>query len=155
MQINLIAIGTKMPQWVNTAWENYTKRLPKEWQLKLIEIPAKNRGKQAPIQRILEIEGEQLLKAASGCDLIIALDRIGKAISSQVLAESCSSWLRNQHRVGILIGGPEGLSDSCLAAAPIRWSLSEMTLPHPLVRIVIAEQLFRAWSILNNHPYHR
>ena len=155
MQVDLIAVGTKMPSWVETAWQDYVKRLPKEWKLNLIEIPAGKRGKNAPIKQILQQEGERVLKAAANCDTVIALDRLGKAINSHDLAGSCSTWLANRQRVAILIGGPEGLSDECLAAATTRWSLSAMTLPHPVVRVVIVEQVFRAWSILNNHPYHR
>jgi 23S rRNA (pseudouridine1915-N3)-methyltransferase len=155
MQIDLIAVGTKMPEWVDTAWKDYIKRLPKDWQLNLIEIPAGKRGKNAPIARILQDEGERALKAATNCDLIIALDRIGKFISSENLAQACSSWLENNQKIAILVGGPEGLSEACLTAATVRWSLSAMTLPHPVVRVVIAEQIFRAWSILNKHPYHR
>jgi 23S rRNA (pseudouridine1915-N3)-methyltransferase len=155
MQIELIAVGSKMPDWVNAAWQDYSKRLPKDWQLTLSEIPAGKRGKNAPIERILQDEGERILKAAQHCDHLIALDRLGKAISSQQLAESCQSWHDNRQRIGILVGGPEGLSEACLAAAHQRWSLSAMTFPHPVVRIVLAEQVFRAWSILHNHPYHR
>lgn len=144
-----------MPSWVNDAWQDYAKRLPKDWALKLIEIPASKRGKNAPIERILQEEGERLLKAAEGCEILIALDRIGKDISSRDLAKHCSDWHENHQRVVILVGGPEGLSPACLDACHRRWSLSAMTLPHPIVRAVIAEQIFRAWSILNNHPYHR
>jgi len=155
MQIDLIAVGTKMPGWVNDAWQDYVKRLPRDWSLNLIEIPAGKRGKNAPIERILQDEGERVLKAAADADTIIALDRIGKTISSQDLAHSCQQWHDNRQRIAILIGGPEGLSEDCLKAATTRWSLSGMTFPHPVVRIVIAEQVFRAWSILHNHPYHR
>ena len=155
MQIDLIAIGTKMPQWVDTAWKDYVKRLPREWQLNLIELPAGKRGKNAPIQQILQDEGRRLLKAASHCDTLIALDRIGKNLNSQDLAKHCSHWVDNRQKIGLLVGGPEGLSDECLVKTKTRWSLSPMTLPHPIVRIVIAEQVFRAWSIVNNHPYHR
>ncbi len=155
MQIDLIAVGTKMPSWVETAWQDYVKRLPKDWRLNLIEIPAGKRGKNAPIKRILQEEGERVLKAAASCDTLIALDRIGRCISSHDLAKSCKAWLENRQRIAILVGGPEGLSEACLQKASTRWSLSAMTLPHPVVRVVIAEQVFRAWSILNNHPYHR
>jgi 23S rRNA (pseudouridine1915-N3)-methyltransferase len=155
MQIDLVAVGTKMPSWVDTAWKDYTKRLPKEWKLNLVEIPAGKRGKNAPIQQILQDEGRRALKAAAHCDTIIALDRVGKPLSSHDLANCCSDWLENRQKVAVLIGGPEGLSDDCLAAASKSWSLSAMTLPHPVVRVVLAEQVFRAWSILNNHPYHR
>jgi 23S rRNA (pseudouridine1915-N3)-methyltransferase len=155
MQIELIAVGAKMPDWVNTAWQDYIKRLPKDWQLNLTEIPAGKRGKNAPIERILQDEGERALKAAQDCDVIIALDRIGKTISSQDLAQYCQRWHDDRRRAAILIGGPEGLSQTCLDAAHQHWSLSGLTFPHPVVRIVIAEQVFRAWSILHNHPYHR
>lgn len=155
MQIELIAVGAKMPDWINTAWQDYTKRLPKDWQLNLTEIPAGKRGKNAPIERILQEEGERILKAAQDCDVVIALDRIGRAISSQNLAQQCQAWHDSRQRVALLIGGPEGLSSSCLDASQQCWSLSTLTFPHPVVRIVIAEQVFRAWSILHNHPYHR
>lgn len=155
MQLDLIAIGTKMPGWVETACKDYIKRLPRDWTLNIIELPAGKRGKNAAIPAILEDEGQRILKAAEACDILIALDRIGKPINSQDLAQHCQQWHDNRQRVGLLIGGPEGLSENCLNATSARWSLSAMTLPHPIVRVVIAEQLFRAWSILHKHPYHR
>ena len=155
MQIDLIAVGTKMPQWVCEGFADYQARLPRDWTLNLIEIPAKKRGKNAPINAILQEEGERLLKAAAAADRIIALDRLGKSINSQQLATTCNRWHNESLRVAWLIGGPEGMSDECLQAAHEKWSLTELTLPHPLVRLVVAEQVFRAWSILHNHPYHR
>lgn len=155
MQIELIAIGTKMPAWVNTAWQTYVERLPREWSLSLKELPAQHRGKNAPIEAILADEGERLLKAAANAEHIIALDRGGRNISSMDLAKTTENWLQQRTHVAILVGGPEGLSPACLKAANQCWSLSALTYPHPIVRVVLAEQIFRAWSILNNHPYHR
>lgn len=155
MQIDVIAIGDKMPNWVHTAWQEYCKRLPQDWQLNLIEIPACKRGKNAPIDRILQEEGERLLKASHGSDHLIALDRMGKPIDSQGLAKACDDWHHKGYRTTFLVGGPEGLSENCLSRVDERWSLSSLTFPHPVVRIVIAEQIFRSHSILTNHPYHR
>jgi len=155
MEIRLIAIGTKMPQWVTDAYDNYAKRLPTDYQLKLIEIPAEKRHKNTAITPLLEKEGQALLAARQRGDHCIALDRNGKHIDTESLSQQLLNWHDNSQDISLLIGGPEGLSKPCLEAADTCWSLSKLTLPHPLVRVIIAEQMYRAWSILARHPYHR
>ena len=154
MKIQLIAVGTKMPDWVTAGFNEYQRRFPKEIPLELIEIPAGKRGKNADIARILQKEGE-LTMAAAGKSRIVTLDIPGKPWTTEQLAQQWEVWKQDGRDVALLIGGPEGLSPECKAAAEQSWSLSPLTLPHPLVRIVVAESLYRAWSITTNHPYHR
>ena len=120
----------------------------------LIEIPAGKRGKNADIKRILDKEGEQML-AAAGKNRIVTLDIPGKPWDTPQLAAELERWKLDGRDVSLLIGGPEGLSPACKAAAEQSWSLSALTLPHPLVRVLVAESLSPAWSITTNHPYHR
>ena len=154
MKIQLIAVGTKMPDWVTAGFNEYQRRFPKEIPLELIEIPAGKRGKNADIARILQKEGEPTM-AAAGKARIVTLDIPGKPWTTEQLAQQLEVWKQDGRDVALLIGGPEGLSPECKAAAEQSWSLSPLTLPHPLVRIVVAESLYRAWSITTNHPYHR
>lgn len=154
MKLRLLAVGTKMPGWVQQGFADYQQRFPPDMPLELLEIPAGKRGKNADIQRIIDKEGELLLAQAPR-QHIITLDLSGKPWSSEQLAGQLQSWQQAGRDVCLLTGGPEGLSVACKAAAHQNWSLSPLTLPHPLVRIVVAESLYRAWSILNHHPYHR
>ena len=155
MQINLIAVGNKMPAWVTTGYEDYAKRLPAGYTLKLTEIAPEKRTKQADIKRITEKEGEKILAAIKPGNLVIALDVLGQSWSTGQLAKSLKTWHAENRDVDLLVGGPDGLAQACIQKAQLKWSLSPLTLPHPLVRILLAEQLYRAWSILHNHPYHR
>jgi 23S rRNA (pseudouridine1915-N3)-methyltransferase len=155
MNIHLIAIGNRMNTWVNQGFNEYAKRLPSECQLKLIEISAGKRGKNADIARITQQEGERMLAAIPKDSLVIAMDVEGKLWSTEALSREMSQWLPSGQDVCLLVGGPEGLAPACHQIARLSWSLSALTLPHPLVRIVIAEQIYRAWSILKGHPYHR
>jgi len=143
-----------MPVWVTAGFNEYQRRFPKEMSLELVEIPAGKRGKNADIARILQKEGE-LTMAAAGKSRIVTLDIPGKPWTTEQLAQQLEIWKQDGRDVALLIGGPEGLSPECKAAAEQSWSLSPLTLPHPLVRIVVAESLYRAWSITTNHPYHR
>lgn len=155
MKIYLIAVGTKMPDFVNQGFKEYAKRFPKDVTLELIEIPAGKRGKNADIERITNHEGELMIQAIPKGAMVITLDIPGKMYSTPELANELSSWKMSGRDVALLVGGPEGLSPACKALAEKSWSLSPLTLPHPIVRIVIAESLYRAWSITANHPYHR
>ncbi|NNI03202.1 23S rRNA (pseudouridine(1915)-N(3))-methyltransferase RlmH [Pasteurella multocida] len=150
MKIQLIAVGTKMPNWVTTGFEEYQRRFPKEMPFELIEIPAGKRGKNADIKRILEQEGKAML-AVCGKSRIVTLDIPGKPWTTEQLATQLEVWKNDGRDLSLLIGGPEGLSAECKAAAEQSWSLSPLTL----VRVVVAESLYRAWSVTMNHPYHR
>jgi 23S rRNA (pseudouridine1915-N3)-methyltransferase len=155
MLIRLIAVGNKMPDWVEAGFAEYAKRLPQGYSLKLVEIAPEKRGKQADIKRITEKEGEKILATLKVGNLIVALDVLGQSWSTEQLAASMKTWHSENREVDLWVGGPDGLSLACQQKAHLKWSLSALTLPHPLVRVVLAEQLYRAWSILNNHPYHR
>jgi 23S rRNA (pseudouridine1915-N3)-methyltransferase len=155
MLIRLIAVGNKMPDWVTKGYEDYSKRLPPGYTLKLVEITPEKRSKQADIKRIVEKESEKILSLIKPGNLVIALDVQGQPWSTEQLSQSLQTWHTENREVDLLVGGPEGLSQSCRQKAHLKWSLSPLTLPHPLVRIVVAEQIYRAWSILANHPYHR
>ncbi len=155
MRIHLLAIGTKMPGWVNTATAEYAGRMPPQCQLLIREITAEKRTKNSDLNRIRQSEGEKLLAAIPDGNLVITLDVKGKPWSTEQLSQQLDAWMMSGRDVSLLVGGPEGLSLTCLQRAEQSWSLSPLTFPHPLVRIVVAEQLFRAWSILTNHPYHR
>ena len=154
MRIRLIAVGERMPGWVSAGYREYAHRLPRECALTLKEVPLPKRGKRPDRARLRAQEGDKLLAAAQGCR-IIALDAGGQAPDSAGLARWLEDWLAGGRDVALLVGGPDGLAPDCLQAAERRWSLSPLTLPHPLVRVVVAEQLYRAWSLINNHPYHR
>lgn len=144
-----------MPGWVEDGYRDYARRLPTECALHLIEIAPGRRGRKADIARILRDEAERLLKAVPrGADLV-ALEVAGQCWSTEQLADRLAQWMGSGRDLALLVGGPEGLDASVRSAAAQHWSLSPLTLPHPLVRVVVAEQLYRAWSILHNHPYHR
>jgi len=155
MQIHLIAVGTRMPAWVGEAYREYVRRLPRECSLRLVEIPLCKRTKNSSAERAREEEGRLLLDAIPADCLVLALDVQGQSWSTEKLVTNLQSWLQSGRDVALLVGGPDGLSTSCLSRADRRWSLSALTFPHSLVRIVIAEQLYRAWTVLSGHPYHR
>lgn len=155
MRITVIAVGTRMPAWVQQGVQEYARRLPRELRLEWREIPVARRGPATTPARDREREGEQMLKALPGADEVIALDVDGFAMSTAALAAEMEQWLMSGANYSFLIGGPDGLAPGCLARAGSRWSLSGLTLPHALVRVVLAEQLYRAWTITAGHPYHR
>lgn len=155
MRLRILAVGTKMPDWVEAGCREYLKRLPPELNVEIVELPLGQRGKGADIQRAITREGEAMLKAIGEHDHVIALDVKGKSWSTEDLAGKLQQWQLSGDNFSLLIGGPDGLAPECLARANSKWSLSALTLPHPLVRILLAEQLYRAWSINAGHPYHR
>lgn len=155
MNIHLIAVGEKMPAWVKQGYDEYAKRMPRECALKLVEIAPGKRGKNADIARAMRDEGQRMLAAVPKGARVIALEVNGREWSTEQLSQQLDNWMAGGQDVVLLVGGPEGLSDEARALASQQWSLSPLTLPHPLVRVLLSEQLYRAWSILNNHPYHR
>jgi len=144
-----------MPSWVEAGCSEYGKRMPPELRIETIEIALGARGKNQPASKAIEKESQALLKAIGSQDFVVALDVIGRTLSTEKLASKLADWQMNGRDVCLIIGGPDGLSAECLARADMRWSLSDLTLPHPLVRIVLMEQMYRAWTINANHPYHR
>jgi len=155
MQINLIAVGTRMPAWVNDGYHEYARRMPRECRMALTEIPPGQRSKAQPVERAIQEEGRRMLAALAERERVIALDVRGRSWSTEQLAGEMRDWLQDGNDISLLVGGPDGLAADCLARAGQRWSLSPLTLPHPLVRVLLAEQLYRAWSLVNGHPYHR
>jgi len=155
MRIRVAAIGQRMPGWVTEAWNEYTRRLPASLKVDLHEIPLPRRGKNTDVSRSVRDEGSALLSAVPRDARVVALDVQGKPWSTAGLASQLEQWMGEGRDICLLIGGPDGLSGECLQRANDRWSLGPLTLPHPLVRVILAEQLYRAWSITSNHPYHR
>ena len=155
MRIHVIAVGRRMPEWVEAGFGEYRRRMPPECRLELVEIPTGNRDKGADLARLQREEGERMLAAIPGGAEVVALDAGGKMVDTPGLSRWLEGWLAGGRDVALLVGGPEGLAPACLARADRRWSLSLLTFPHPLVRILLAEQLYRAMSILKGHPYHR
>jgi 23S rRNA (pseudouridine1915-N3)-methyltransferase len=144
-----------MPKWVQQGYDEYAKRLPRECQLALKEITPGKRGKNSDVARIVRDEGERMLSAIPNKAHVVTLDVPGKPWTTLDLAKAMSRWMESGQNIALLVGGPEGLADSAKERANESWSLSKLTFPHPLVRIVVAEQMYRAWSVLHNHPYHR
>lgn len=155
MRIRLVAVGTRMPGWVGEGFSEYAKRLPRECSLELIEIPVSKRRKQLTAEQARAEEGRQMLAAIPGDCHVVALDVKGKAWSTEQLADRLRDWMGSGRNVALLVGGPDGLHRDCLDRADQCWSLSALTYPHALVRVILAEQLYRAWSITVGHPYHR
>ena len=155
MRLSIISVGGKMPAWVEQGVDEYSRRMPREMKLQWRDIPLARRGKDSKPDLLREKEGQGILKAIPDGDKVIALDVKGKPWSTEQLAAQMQDWRMSGDDFSLLIGGPDGLSPACLDRADRRWSLSDLTLPHPLVRIILAEQLYRAWTITVNHPYHR
>jgi len=155
MRIHLIAVGHKMPDWIASGYQEYAKRLPSDCPFQLHEIPAQKRAKGADLNRIANQEGQRMLEAVPKGAWVVALDEQGTSWSTTKLAEQLASWQQQGRDIALFVGGPEGLAKACHERADQTWSLSALTLPHPMVRVIVAEQLYRAWSINNNHPYHR
>jgi 23S rRNA (pseudouridine1915-N3)-methyltransferase len=155
MKLRLICVGQKMPDWVSTGYNEYARRMPPELPLELTEIAMAHRGKNPDIPRLMQRESDAILASVAPRDRVIALEVGGRPWSTEKLASQLESWQQDGQDVCFLVGGPDGLADACRQRADQQWSLSPLTLPHPLVRIVLAEQLYRAWSITCNHPYHR
>ena len=155
-EIRIISLGTKLPSWVNTAVDNYLTRIPKhQFTMDLIEIPTIKRTTTSNIKNILAQESQKTLDKIPAGFVHICLDRSGKHLSSEKLAKIMQTWLDDSQSAAITIGGPEGFPQSHLQTSHQVWSLSTLTLAHPVARVVLAEQLYRAWSIMSGHPYHR
>ena len=155
MGIRLISVGSKIPDWVNEGFQEYRKRLSRGPGLDLIEIPLAHRGKNPDIKRLMQQEAEAILKHIQPSDWVVAMEVKGRDWSTEQLAQNLQRWQDEAKQVVLLIGGPDGLAESCRQRANQQWSLSGLTLPHPMVRVIIAEALYRAWSVNTGHPYHR
>jgi len=155
MRIALHAVGSKMPAWVTQGFDDYSRRLPQQCRLELNEIALGHRGKSSPPQAAIASEGQRMLAAIHPNDTVVALEVTGQVWSTEKLASTMQTWLADGQNLSLLIGGPDGLAPECRQRASAQWSLSALTLPHALVRIIVAEQIYRAWSLLQGHPYHR
>lgn len=144
-----------MPAWVEQGYAEYARRLPPECSLGLSEIALSKRSKSGDVKRLIRAEGDKMLAAVPKGARVVTLEVGGKPWSTEQLSGRLDFWLGEGRDLALLVGGPEGLAPQAQAAADERWSLSPLTLPHPLVRIVVAEQIYRAWTILQGHPYHK
>ncbi len=154
MKITIVAVGTRLPDWAEQAVQDYLGRFGRDFEVTLRAVRPEARGQQ-PVARILQIEGARLTAALAPGQRVVALDERGADWTTGRLASQLGQWRDAAEPVAFLIGGADGLDDSLKSAAPLRLRLSSLTLPHALARVVLVEQLYRAWSILANHPYHR
>ena len=155
LRLSLITASNRQPEWVDDGADDYAKRLRGRCTLEIKAVPLARRTSTAPAERAIQEEGERILAAVPAGAHIVALLEKGKPWSTKELAVKLEGWMQRGAPVSFLVGGPDGLSAECVARANERWSLSNLTLPHGLVRVVVAEALYRAWSLLENHPYHR
>ena len=155
MHIRLIAVGDRQPSWVDEAFNNYTGRFPREWKFHFDSIATARRAKNDKSNQAMLVEGEQILAKLHSDEQTVLLDERGRQLTSSTLAENLSRWQTDGRDLCFVIGGPDGVSDACKARADFTWSLSGLTLPHGLARVLFAEQMYRAWSLQMGHPYHR
>lgn len=154
MRIRLLAVGTRLPRWAIEGCQTYAQRLPAGW-LEIVEVAVAKRSKTGGAERGRDEEWARLEKLIPRGARLVALDARGEPWSTEALALELAAWMRDGRDTVLVIGGPDGLSPACLRRAERRWSLSSLTLPHSMARLIVAEQIYRSWSLLNHHPYHR
>jgi len=155
LHIRLIAIGARQPGWVDEAFNDYAKRLPSQWQFRLQALAGGRRGKSQGAAGAIESEGRSMLAEIKDADYVVALDEHGTQFTSVALGRKLGDWQAAARDLTFLMGGPDGLAKACLQRADLQWSLSSLTLPHGLARVLFIEQLYRAWTVSTGHPYHR
>jgi len=155
MHIRLLAVGDRQPPWVNEAFGRYAERLPREWRFRLDTIATVRRSKNNKSQQARESEGEKILGKLGADEHVVLLDERGKQLTSRALTATLAEWQAGGRDLCLIIGGPDGVSDACRQRANFTWSLSDLTLPHGLARVLVVESLYRAWSLQTGHPYHR
>ncbi len=155
MRIRILAVGQKMPKWVKQTFNDYNHRLSKNQQVDLQEIAPVHRSKTINTDTAKEKEGKTILAQLKSNEKLILLDEKGQNISTKFLAQSIKEWQMHGTDVAIVIGGADGVTSEVKKRAWLVWSLSQLTFPHPLVRVILMEQIYRAYSLIANHPYHR
>jgi len=155
MQVQIIAVGQKIPAWVDLGCADYLRRMPRELKIQLTTIPLAQRKGGVSADQLRRQEAGLILKKISRGSFSIALDESGKQWSSLEWSEQLQHWMLEYSQVNLIIGGPDGLSEECQQVCAQRIALSRMTMPHALVRVVLIEQIYRAWTLLKGHPYHR
>ena len=155
MHIRLLAVGDRQPAWVDDAFENYITRFPREWKFRIDRIATARRSRNDKSKNARDVEADALLSRIRKDEQVVLLDEKGKQMRSQVLATRLSDWQVDGRDLCFVIGGPDGVAPSVRERADNVWSLSDLTLPHGLARVLLAEQLYRAWSLQTGHPYHR
>ena len=155
MHFRLLAVGDRQPSWVDEAFGIYSARFPREWKFRLDAIATVRRNKNDKSQQAMATEGEQILTRLSATEQVVLLDERGKELTSRTLAARLTDWQVDSRDLCFIIGGPDGVSDAVRQRADFAWSLSQLTLPHGMARVLLAEQLYRAWSLQAGHPYHR
>ena len=155
MRVSILSVGHKMPAWIQEGFQEYARRMPPEIRVDLVELKPEERGAGRSTDRAKTLEGERILAALPNGAALVALDERGKGVSTQGLSVMLSEWMRDGSHPAFVIGGADGLSDAVRSRADKIVSLSTLTLPHGLARVLLAEQLYRAWTILARHPYHR
>ena len=154
MRLLVVAVGQRVPDWAQTAWDDYAKRFPPELRLELKAVKTEPRASRT-LQSLLAAERERIEAAIPKGARVVALDERGTALTTMALAAKLKEWPLENDAVALVIGGPDGLAPAFRQAAHERIRLSDLTLPHAMVRVLLAEQLYRAWSINAGHPYHR
>lgn len=155
MKLRILCVGANMPSWVKLGVQEYSKRMPRDCAIEIQEIAPAKRHKSMNAEKAMNIEADAIEKTLNKDHHIVALDIPGKPWSTQQLSEKLEIWRGSGQNIDFIIGGADGLSDRITKQAHESWSLSNLTLPHPLVRVLLSEQLYRAWTLLNHHPYHR
>ena len=155
MHVRLLAVGDRQPSWVDEAFAIYEGRFPREWKFRLDTLGTVRRSKNDKSGKAMETEGEQILARVDKSELLVLLDERGRQLGSRDLADRLAQWQGDGRDLCFVIGGPDGVSDACRQRADFTWSLSRLTLPHGLARVLLAEQLYRAHSLQTGHPYHR
>jgi|SRR5215468_1823468 len=155
MRLLVAAVGERMPRWVDEAFAEYAKRFARRSRLELIETRPERRGATRTVAQCLAAEAERIAASLPAGALRVALDERGRDVTTPELAKLLAGWLASGRDVAFLVGGPDGLDPELKRSAAVELRLSSLTLPHALVRVLLAEQLYRALTILDNHPYHR
>ena len=155
MRVSIVSVGHRMPAWIQSGFREYVKRLPPEIKVELVELKPEERTSGKTVEKAKALEGERIIAALPEGATVYALDEKGRPVTTPGLSVMLAGWMRDATHPAFVIGGADGLSDEVKGRADKLVSLSALTLPHGLVRVLLAEQLYRAWSILASHPYHR